>query len=366
MAYDREALKAQLRQRTKESYERKDAFSDTSTGIFDPAAQVKQLSTSVLTEGAHFIDIIPFVAGRYWPTKLNFGGTGQWAPFMEIFVHTNVGTSNAEFCCPAANWGQPCPICEQQQVLRNKWAEPTDEQKEIIKNLYPKRRCVYNVILADDQKSLAQGVQVFNMAHWSLQRHIESLIVGRSGAPEIFYSDPEEGKTVKFTRQGKGMTTQYIGVSFVDRDYVISDEELDQAFCLDECLALPKGADGNVLWKHYYAIIKDAFFHGDEDDSSDAVTPPPPPQSTPARRAAPAAAAPVTEQPPVESDVRARRNPPMAAAPEEPATTAEYQAPTDLTRRTRASVAETTEHPQPANPVSETSEPPVRSRRRLA
>lgn len=384
MAFDRRAAREQLKRRAKESYDRKDAFSDSVVGIL--RQDVKMVPS--LAAGTHFFDIIPFKAGRYWPTKLGYGAPGEYAPYMEVFVHQNVGPSDAQYVCPAANYGKPCPICEQQGKLREKWPDPTEEQQKIIKSLYPRRRCIYNVIQCDDAQTEAKGIQVWDMAHWSVQRHIEALVVGRSGEPEIFYADPDEGKTLKLTRQGTGMTTQWVGHMFVDRDYVIPDEDLDNAYVLDECLVLPKDENGDVLWKEYYKIIKDAFMAGEDDEvDEDEEQVEPEPQPAPRTRRTPPMAAQTSsvsssdETNEGEEDTHLSDNTDDEVEPE--------PQPAPRTRRTRNTSPDTssevpwdtsdlkeTSDPQPAPrtrgrravevPPAEEVQAPVRSRRRMA
>lgn len=229
----RATAREQLRNRAQESYSRKDSFG-TQGGYFKEG--LSGVNFWWPSEGRHIIDIIPFIAGKNMPTRNGFVKEGEWAIYVDLLVHNNVGPNQDPFICLKQNYGKRCPICEERDRLRLN-ESPSDELKKKIQALNVSRRCVYNIIVHDTEKDYARGVQVWDSSHYNFQRHIEVLAEGRDGNIRVFYADPDEGKSIQFTREGRGQqTTKYLGHQFLDRDYVISDDQLNAARSLDDIL----------------------------------------------------------------------------------------------------------------------------------
>jgi len=105
----------------------------------------------------------------------------------------------------------------------------------LVKSLNTSRRTIYNIIVYDTEKEEDKGVQVWEVAHWFMERHLTPLAKDPRTAELLPFTDPDEGKSIAFERQGSGQTgTSYLGHKFVDREYVIPDEILDSVYCLDE------------------------------------------------------------------------------------------------------------------------------------
>lgn len=69
------------------------------------------------------------------------------------------------------------------------------------------------------------------------EKNIVAIAKNNRTGEFIPFADPDEGKTIEFTREGKGVTTDYTGFKFVDRE-PIPDEVLDQAVCLDDYIQI--------------------------------------------------------------------------------------------------------------------------------
>jgi hypothetical protein len=149
-----------------------------------------------------------------------------------------------------ANFGKPCPICEHSKELREEGAED-----DVWKALKPKRMTVYNVVVYDDAKEEAKGVQIWVVAHWNMERHLNVLAQKPRGGGKVLFSHPDQGKSISFKRAGSGKdNTQYLGHNFQEREvdgvaYVIPDELLDATYCLEEIVHV---ADYDEINAAYY------------------------------------------------------------------------------------------------------------------
>ena len=239
----RMSAKEQLKARLRESQDRaaggksfmKDDLSEKGVVMWKP------------DEGDHEIDIIPYVAGPNDPNTPE----GDYAYVLEVFAHYGVGADeDGVVLCLAKTFNQPCPICEHRRVLA---AEGADE--DAIRSLNPSRRALYNVLCYDSEAQEDKGVQVFAVSHWLFTKHLEALAKTsrrqqrETGEPFVYYMDQEEGKTVIFSKEGKGLGMKFMGMKFADRTYAISDEDMDAAHVLDELIHVPSY---NEAYKMYW------------------------------------------------------------------------------------------------------------------
>lgn len=243
MARDREKMKQELLKRTSDDYNRQSGGtrhlrSDVDFPLWRPG----------VTKGdPHIIDIIPYVVGDKQPPLAMDGKVkaGNEAYVLEVEVHQNIGPAKQYILCPAKNYGLACPICEHvEQMIRDgaEWEDYSD--------IATKRRCLYNVLVVTDEKSRSKGVQVWDVASRYSQDKIKLLAKNpRTGGYVIFqHPDADTGKSISFEISNDKFKTQQ-GHKFLDRNYDIPDEVLDQAFALDELLDLKS-----------YDYIKNAFY----------------------------------------------------------------------------------------------------------
>lgn len=193
-------------------------------------------------EGNHLIDIIPYLAGSQDP-KLNEGDRSY---MVDVYVHQKVGTNEDSVLCPSSNYrGQKCPICEHLAKMQQS-KQFTEEE---LKTLKPKRRVLYNIICYDNPEQEAKGVQVWEASYHLTENEILSIARNRRGGGHVAFADPDEGKSIDFYREGSGAATRYKGYMFVDREgAIISDEDLDSAYCLDELLDIKTYDEINELF----------------------------------------------------------------------------------------------------------------------
>jgi len=227
--YDRKKMAKQLKNRTQESHDRREDSGRFGSFFREDLEDVSFWSCG---EGEHQIDIIPYIAGANNPKVEE----GEFSYLLDIWVHQGVGVNEDQFVCPGRNYGDPCPICEHQRELRR--ADDFDE--DLVKSLSPKRRVIYNIVCYDSDKEESKGIQVWNVAHWFMERYLTPLAKQPKSGGFVPFADPDDGKQICFERKGSGQTsTEYLGHKFLDRDYKISDELLDGACCLDELIHIP-------------------------------------------------------------------------------------------------------------------------------
>jgi len=183
----------------------------------------------VATEGEHLLDVIPYITGKNDP-KL---AEGERAYTVDVYVHQKVGINEDTVLCPSSNWKkEKCPICEHLAKMQQSKQFSDDE----LRAMKPKRRSLYNVVCYDNTEQEEKGVQVWEASFHLTENEILPMARNRRSGGYIPFADPDEGKSISFFREGKGAATRYTGYTFLDRDDIISDETLDDAYCLDELL----------------------------------------------------------------------------------------------------------------------------------
>ena len=304
MAIDRAALRAKLAGRTAQSYNNKDSeggFRTYVRSIYDRPIFKK------FPEGSIMLDLIPFVVSQDFMVDLEYPGkprylAGKPEYFLEVYSHMNIGPNNWNICCPSKNFGLPCPICEEYGRLQAAGAD----WETVLKPLKLNRRCVYAVWMHDVPalKEEAKGIQILEIAHFSLEASIMPLARDPRTGAMIEISDPDEGRTVYFERKGtKKDNTKYLGFQLLTRD-PIPDEILAQAPPLNEAIEVLD-----------YEQIKSLFYGGTAKTVEAEETAPAAPARAPrqAPMAAPAAEAPAAA--PAAAPVAPRRQPTPPAAP---------------------------------------------------
>jgi len=280
----RELMKAELKESVQESQESKNFNSSSFETYFTVPDGRSQWIPEGNDDGVkHYWDCIPFRIGKHFPDKTlkKAPKPGTFRHVMDIHMHKNVGPLGASVVCPmntfkagkcfsdeeAVELGRVadpeenvvgCPICEH---LKSAQAdEPdADKRKAIWKEKKAYRRVMYNAIVRDGGEEEEKGCQIYEVSHHFMQKNLDTLSEEdeRAGTGAVTYPDPDEGKTIYFvykkSGKGKDTTAAYEGHRFVDRmvkgkPYVISDEELEDAICLDDTLILMTYKELNDLY----------------------------------------------------------------------------------------------------------------------
>jgi len=264
MKRDREKDREQLRERENQSRETKDdgvfGFSSYFTVPEGVDIWYPKYPSKVNDSEQFQFDIVPFVAGDNYPTRIGKGPSnvkaGHMVYVLDVWIHKNVGPENLQTVCPLKTYGLRCPICEHGQDLL---ADEDDkgERKKIVKEKFPKRRVMYNVIVRDGGEEEDKGIQVFEFSHYWMEKELQNL----KDLPDnrnVFYADPIDGRTIWFKLTKTGTDKMENGpYTFIERDYEITEEELDEAVCLDE-----------LLIPHSYDEIRDLYWGVDAEEEA--------------------------------------------------------------------------------------------------
>ena len=182
------------------------------------------------------LDILPYKAGTdHHPGKIK---KGEETYVLEYYEHRNVGSGNHNFLCMQMTYGKPCPICEEREALKKQ----SDYDKDTVKELYPKRRVLYNII---DTKNRDAGVTFFAVAHYSFERELLLAIQEEfdEGGEIICFPDLEDGKTVVCKGREKAMPgysfIEFAAFSFKDREQGYPKKMIDKITPLDTLLIIP-------------------------------------------------------------------------------------------------------------------------------
>lgn len=221
-------------------------------------------------DGEHIIDILPYFAGKYDSIEKKGNATYTY----EYWVHNKMGVNEIPVVCLAGTYNKPCPICEERQRLIN---NKVDEQIHGL--LRPKRRNIYNIISYDEGEE-AKGVQIWEVSYHYFEKLVLAISkkVKRSGKNQsknqnkqdsVDFISPEEGKSISFKiepAKGENDYPKFVGHSFEDRDYEISDKLLDKTYVLDNIVQIYTYEEAKEI---YFGPEKSKRKKKDDDDDED-------------------------------------------------------------------------------------------------
>ncbi len=251
----RESMKEALLARSKKSANNEKSFKGS---ILQD--NIENLKMWKCKDGSHIIDIIPYPAGR----NDSLTGEGEPTYCFEFYVHRDLGPTNDQrSICLSETFGEPCPICEHRKELMK---DGVDD--DVWKPLFSKQRNLYNIVSYDTDEDEDRGVQIWDVAHYYMEKHLTKLAKGpmqRGGRrgltneidPNIAFADPDSGKSIcfeVFTPKGKNTFPEYSTHQFESRNYEITDEILDSAHILDEIIKIPTYDE---LYELYWGESKD-------------------------------------------------------------------------------------------------------------
>ena len=229
----REEMREGFKKRMQENQNRQEG------GYYSPLFR-KDISIPFMKcgEGYHTIDILDYIAGKNDP----YPGEPNYC--YEFYYYSNVGVGQGPILALGKTFGEPDPIAEE---FARKQRDGAD--KDTLKALSPSRnpRVLYNVICCDSKEEEAKGVQVFHTSSYLMEDYLREMAKGciRPGMeglnPLIDFTDPIDGKSIKFKREGTDETTKFILHQFIDRPkgFVISESLLSKVFTLDELIYKP-------------------------------------------------------------------------------------------------------------------------------
>lgn len=236
------------------SYQSKESEAPTKAGVMDWKKVDEEINFFSPQEGRNRINIIPYtIKTRNHPLVRR----GEWDIgckdyVMDIFVHRGVGPSEANVLCLKSNYGKPCPICEQLELLKKQGKE------EESKKLKPTRRVFYNI---QDLKE-PDKLKVFETSHFLFEKELIDEARDDDEGGFVDFADEEAGKEIKFrcSKVSKGgyEFNEFKSFSFEDREKNIPDELLESAISFDEIMNVPT-----------YEESEKILFGQDEDDDEE-------------------------------------------------------------------------------------------------
>jgi len=232
--------KENLLKRHQEQVDTKDDKQSYPT-IFDAEKIPEGIGFWKCGKGDHIIDIIPFFAGSQHPKVSD----GELSYVVDLYVHQTVGAMKEPFVCQTKNFKKPDPICE--YISNNRL--PVEDWKKIA----PKRRTIYLVWVHDSPEEEEKGLQIWEVAHYFFENHVDEIAKSPRGGGAIAFSDIDTGKSIAFSVKITGKykdaagvdrdSVSYLGHRFVDRDDPIPDDILNQIFSMDEVINMHPDMD---------------------------------------------------------------------------------------------------------------------------
>ena len=125
-------------------------------------------------------------------------------PWLEAWIHYQVGPNNSMFFCLAKMTNKPCPICDEIVKMKEQGVA-----KEIIGQIAASHRAIAWVI---DRKEESKGPQLWTMPYSQVAQVIITVSFSRKTGEPVMVDDPENGWDILYTKTGKQKNTKYTGV----------------------------------------------------------------------------------------------------------------------------------------------------------
>ena len=205
------------------------------------------------SEETHVISILP----TYEPKE------DRWTFYHVVYYHGGVGVNEDNYLCNARMFDKKCYICEAKaryiMECERRGEEPDDDR---MRALSPAKKVLYNVRVVTDQKTEDEGNKIFEAPGKKIHSAVLGLCVNKRTGAVVSLTDIEDGRDVQFTKEGKGLKTDYVGVQLLERD-PIPEEWQDDLVVLAECYHIPT-----------YEEVKNMFCgEVDEDDGEMGAVP---------------------------------------------------------------------------------------------
>lgn len=179
---------------------------------------------------------------------------GAWEnaylPWIEVWIHYQVGVNNSQFLCPAKMLKKPCPICEEHKKLLDSGKNP-----EEIQSLQPQLRAICWLI---DRAEEAKGPQIWVMPYVKIAKEIITHSFNRRTGEAVVIDDPQNGWDIIFNKAGKLKKTQYSGLRKDDEPSPLHNDEEVMSKWLD---FISQNTIPDMIQYKEYDYIKEAF-HG--------------------------------------------------------------------------------------------------------
>jgi hypothetical protein len=215
------------------------------------------------------ISIIPFQMSKSSTRFLKtYAKPGQDHWEQTYFAHFGVGPNESTVCCPAKNFGKPCPICEHHARLRQ---NPKVTDKE-LSTYRAKERQLFWVFDHDDPR---KGLQLWEIANFNFGKQLDTKLRKASEKNKARYKKfwhIDDGLVLRIvgTEESAGKDsrpfTKFTVDEFNDREEELPVEVTEHDICLDE---LPQEMSYEKLKKLFlFGAENGEKVEKDEDDDS--------------------------------------------------------------------------------------------------
>ena len=214
---------------------------------------------SIKKPGIYRVDILPYEVGKGNP----WADEGDLHFERTYWNHRDVGPNGDSYVCLAKTFDKKCPICEE----RVRMAKDPDSDPDVVKELKPKERQLFNIINLGEKE---KGVQLWDVSYFLFGKQLESAIkMGDDGEYDLF-ADLEQGLTLKLNveekKMGANSFSEVTAIEFKARKTPYDEDILEQTHCLDDLL---KETPYDKL-KATFLQIEDDKEDDDEDDEDEA------------------------------------------------------------------------------------------------
>ena len=206
---------------------------------------------SLKNDKAVRVDILP-----YELTESNeFADVGELHYERTYWVHRGIGAEQNSYVCLRKTRGERCPICE----YRAKLMKDPDADENLIKDLAPKERQLFNVI---DTMDRDKGVQIWDISFHLFGKKLDACI--RNADEDDGYerfADLEDGFTLKLGIEQKhfaGIAYYEVeSIDFKNRKENYDEDILEESHNLDKILKITP-----------YEELKSILLQMEDDDTS--------------------------------------------------------------------------------------------------
>jgi len=207
---------------------------------------------SLKSDKAVRLDILPYIVGKGNP----WADEGTLHYERTFWVHRGIGVDQSSYICLRKTCNEKCPICE----YRAKLSKDPDADEDLIKDLAPKERQLFNVI---DTRDRDKGVQLWDISFHLFGKSLDARI--RNADEDDGYenfAELEDGFTLKLgIEEGHYGKISFYSVETIDfkprkEDY--DEDILEEVYCLDELL--------NII---PYKELKQILLQTEDDDDDD-------------------------------------------------------------------------------------------------
>lgn len=217
--------------------------------------------------GTYRFDIMPYEVGKGNP----FAEEGDLYFERTFWVHRGIGPDNASYVCSSKTFKKPCPVCE----FRAKMARDPEADENLIKNLAPKERQIFNV--RDVSENGDGQTQIFEYSNFLFGKQLDAVVKGADPTDEDdgvgeydMFADLTEGMTLKVTfteeTSGKYKFFKASVIEFKPRKKAYDESVLEESACLDEVVKeIPYKALQKIMLQ-----VGEPEPEDDDDDDDDA------------------------------------------------------------------------------------------------